>query len=182
MPKKDGSNSKLIAIISGVASAVAGFAIPHIFGWWPAIRKWLHGKIIWLSQSTELSNWLITVLAIATATLILVTCRAAHSRFSISRTPEWMPYTKDTFLGMKWRWHMSTSGTPHNLSPFCPICDYELSGYHASAFRAVDRTGFYCDSCERSITEIDGTADAIASKVTRLIQQKIRTKAEDATI
>src|SRR4029077_5592387 len=88
--------------------------------------------------------------------------------------PAWGSYTSDSFFGLKWRWRYE-NGAIQGLLPFCPHCDYQIFPDNTSPF--ASRVDFNCDSCKRNLGTLPETWASLESKVTRFIQQKLRSGA-----
>jgi diguanylate cyclase (GGDEF)-like protein len=87
-----------------------------------------------------------------------------------------IPYTTDSFEGLRWRWHYA-SGEIIGLGSFCPACDFQV--YPNNLSDGSGRVSFKCDHCDRDLGTHQGNYPYLESKVTRLIQRKLRAKNED---
>ena len=82
-------------------------------------------------------------------------------------------YTEDNFFGLRWRWNYG-NGQLSTLTTYCPHCDYQVFPANASAYRAIDRIQFHCDSCSAQLGEFEESWDALENKARRFVQQKLR--------
>lgn len=161
-------------IAAGIIGAV-GLASTYVLDLWPVIAAYLMDVFTFMRKSSPLPNWLLVILVIATipSFIIVVALILQAIRSPDHQTPTWESYTSDTFFNLRWRWRYD-DGEISRLNSFCPRCDFQVFPVNASAFRAVDRIAFKCDSCHANLTEIDDSYELFANKVRRFIQQKIR--------
>jgi hypothetical protein len=156
-------------VIAGAILAAAGGLFAYFLGWWPAI---IRGAV----QQYALPNWLLILLALAALpTPILMGAALWYRVFPTpAQSPPWAVYTSDVLLGVRWRWRYGQGWALYDLTCFCPACDFQVYAATAGAFRAAPLITFRCDSCGRHIADFDGSVEELESKVTRLIQQKLR--------
>jgi len=156
-------------VIASAILAIAGSLLAYGFGWWPRI---LDAAL----QRHAVPTWLLILLALAAVpTSTAVGAALWFAVFPRPATgPTWAGYTTDELLGVRWRWRYSQSGTLFDLTSFCPSCDFQIFAEPGGLYRAVPRTAFRCESCGRHIAEFDGSTADLESKVTRIIQQKLR--------
>lgn len=163
------------AVIAACLIAVAGACGTYLLGFWPTIIRF--GCQVWhlVTMSTAVPNWLLVLLSLAIipTLLIMVAGMWALLGRGNSSKPTWVDYTSDMFFGLRWRWHYATKRIA-GLNAFCPHCDYQVFPYNASAYATIDRIGFKCDCCHRSLGEFDESIPSLESKVERFIQQKVR--------
>jgi hypothetical protein len=163
------------AVIAGSLLAAAGALGTYLLGFWPSIAAAFGTAWEWLFRSTLVPNWLLLVLifsAIATVAIIGLVAWG-FSTSNQKSGPHWSSYTQDTFFGLRWRWKY-IGGRISNLHTFCPHCDYQVFAHNASAYDAIDRIGFNCDSCSRGLGAFNEPFPLLESKAERLIQQKLR--------
>ena len=162
-------------VIAAGVIAAAGALGTYLLGFWPTIASF--GRHIWhlVTASTEVPNWLLVLLGLAIIPTLLLLAVAVWTSFAKSDSGQatWGRYTSDTFFNLRWRWRY-TAGRIDALNTFCPHCDYQVFPYDASGFTGIDRIGFKCDSCSRSLGEFDESIRSLTSKVERFVQQKIR--------
>jgi hypothetical protein len=175
------------AVISGVILALGGAVGTYLLDLWPAIGRWFASVWARAGEPSLVSNWVVWLLTIFSIPALLMIAALVWAALRPDREAagnHWRTYTEDDFLGLHWRWKYFPSGNLEHPIPFCPHCDYQVFPHHASAYSAIERTGFHCDSCSRNLPEFNESFDDLRSKIERLIQQKIRTgkwKAENAT-
>jgi hypothetical protein len=164
-------------IATGIAAGLGSLGA-YLFGYWPAVQGMLTGSWSFLLTKTEVSNWILTLMAIPSAIACFLALALLWSLWSSSSESEssWLTYTTDKFFGLRWRWRY-VGGSIDRLVTFCPHCDYQVFPIHASAYAAVDRIEYKCDSCHSHLGFFDETDTEQRSKVERFIQQKIRTDA-----
>jgi hypothetical protein len=166
-------------VIAAAVLAVAGWSAHHR---WPALRLILSKAWSFLLATSPVQHWVLGLLIIAAVIIIVVfvgllLCIAlpqsdhCGNLIPISTRPEWLSYTNDSFFGLKWRWHYG-DGEIQRLLPFSPHCDYQIFPDNASPF--TSRVDFYCDSCRRDLGTLPESWGSLESKVTRFIQQKLR--------
>lgn len=164
------------AVIAAGIVAAAGLVATYALDLWPAIGAWARSAWIAAGQLSQAPNWLVWVLAlVALPTVLAVIALGWLALRPEQQASTWRTYTQDEFLGLRWRWNYFASGNLEDPLPFCPGCDYQVHPHHASAYAAVDRIGFYCDSCSRNLPTFEESFDSLQSKVRRFIQQRIRT-------
>lgn len=168
------------AVIATAIAAAGGAVGTFFFGVWPAIGDWFASLWMLAAQPSQIANWVVWLLAVLSIPTLLILVALVWA--SIRRSPaaeaanadDWSSYTEDEFLGLRWRWKYFPSGGLEHPIPFCPACDYQVFPHHASAYRAIERIGFHCDSCGRNLPEFDESFDSLRSKIERFVQQKIR--------
>lgn len=177
---KDPVWSTVIATVIATAGGAFG---TFFFGLWPAIGVWFASIWRLAAQPSQISNWLIWLLAVlAIPTLLmmaaLVWAAIRHSPAeSSAAADDWRTYTQDEFLGLRWRWRYFPSGALEHPVPFCPACDYQVQPHHASAYNFIERICFHCDSCGRDLPEFNESFESLRGKVERFVQQKLRADA-----
>lgn len=167
-------------VISAGILAVCGAIGAYLLDLWPSIGSWF--SFLWKSagQPSQIPNWsvwFLGLLAIPSVLLMLALIWSVIRPERESGQDNWRSYLEDHFLGLCWRWKYFSSGDLDDPQPFCPHCDYQVFPHRASAYAAVDRIGFHCDSCGRDLTTFEESFESLQSKVRRLIQQKVRTGA-----
>lgn len=163
------------AVIASGLVTTAGVGGTYLLGLWPTIANTAGRSWNFLLTSTAVPNWLLIVIGIAVIPTLLLVVAGSWALFA-RRSPAqatWAEYTSDKFYGLRWRWRY-VSGSIDSLNTFCPHCDYQVFPHNASGFRDIDRIGFKCDSCHRSLGEFDESVRSLESKVERFIQQKVR--------
>ena len=167
------------AVIATVIATAGGAIGTFFLGLWPAIGGWFASLWTLAAQPSQMANWVVWLLAVLTipTLLILVALVWVAIRPSRAAAEDWRAYTEDELLGLRWRWNYFPSGRLEQPIPFCPKCDYQVFPHHASAFNAIERTGFHCDSCDRNLAEFDESYESLRSKIERFVQQKLRTGA-----
>lgn len=168
------------AVIASVIFAIGGAVGTFFLGLWPTIGGWF--VCLWTAggQPSQISNWIVWLfglMSLPTALFLGALLWTAVRGNGGSVSEDWSSYTEDEFLGLRWRWKYFASGDLEHPNPFCPVCDYQVFPHHASAYHAVERIGFHCDSCGRKLPEFDESYASLRSKIERFIQQKLRTGA-----
>ena len=174
---KDPVWSKVISAGILAACSVIG---AYLLDLWPFIGGWLTSLWRTAGQPNQFANWVLWVLGLlAIPSMILVSALIWTTLRPEQQTGDnnWRSYLEDHFLGLHWRWNYFPSGRLEDPIPFCPHCDYQVFPHNASQFRAVDRIGFHCDSCDRDLPTFEEAFDTLQSKIRRFIEQKIRTGA-----
>jgi len=162
-------------IAAGIVTAV-GAVGTYALNLWPVIGAWVASAWHAAGQPSQISNWLVWVLGLlAVPTVLAILTFAWVAVRPEQQSSTWRTYTQDEFLGLRWRWNYFPSGNLEDPLPFCPHCDYQVHPHHASAYTAIERIGFHCDSCGRSLPIFEESFESLQSKVRRFIQQKIRT-------
>jgi len=163
------------AVISTGITAAIGAAGTYALNLWPTIGAWAAQAWSYMGRPSQVPNWVVWVLVLlglptigGVAAIIWVAVRPTQEAETL-RT-----YTQDHFLGLRWRWNYFPSGKLEDPLPFCPHCDYQLQPHQASAYAAIDRIGFHCDSCGTDLPTFDESFDSLQGKIRRFIQQKIR--------
>ena len=163
------------AVIATGIVTVAGALGTYLLGLWPVISAAATTAWQFLLATTQVSNWILAMLAVPVILLLLLAVIVIHGLWSNSseHQPTWISYTTDTFFGLRWRW-CYVGGSIDKLNTFCPTCDYQVFPQRASAYDAVDRIKFNCDSCHKHVCTFDESFDQLQSKAERFIQQKLR--------
>ena len=170
---KDPVWSKVIAAgILAVCAAVGA----SLLDLWPAIGRTLKSAWEYAISPSGLPNWVVWILALALVPTLIILCVLLWQAVFPGKTePDWRSYKQDDFLGLRWRWNYLATGTIEDPAPFCPHCEYRVFPHRASGYTAVDRIGFHCDSCGRNLPEFEELFESLQSKVSRFIEQRIRT-------
>jgi hypothetical protein len=166
------------SVIAGGILAVAGVGGTFFLGLWPSIGVWFLGVLAFALRPSELPNWAIWLLGAFGLPTLLLLLSLMWGLVRPNRDvtgKNWRAYTEDEFLGLRWRWMYLQSGNVGRPKPFCPSCDYQVFPHHASAYDVIDRIGFHCDSCGRTLPEFNESFGSLQSKIERFIQQKLRT-------
>lgn len=160
---------------SVIATSFGGLA-SYFAGWWPAIVGAVKEVWIFLGATSAISHWIVAVLAFLALPTLVVSAMLAWQLVhpTAASRPNWHGYTEDNFFGLRWRWSYSSIGQIQQMTTFCPHCDYQVFWQDASAYAAVERITFHCDSCHSSLGEFTESFRSLESKAERFIQQKIR--------
>lgn len=162
-------------IAAGIVASVA--AVGTFFsGWWPAIWQFVERLFAFTLKMTTIPNWMIGLFALlAIPTLIFFLALGWEAIRPASVTgPSWRSYMVDTFFGLRWRWKYFDNGQIWDVHTFCPHCDFQVFPENASAWDAIDRIRFRCDSCHTDIGEFQESFESLENKTKRFVQQKIR--------
>lgn len=166
--------SKVIA--TGILVPLSAIAA-YLLNWWPVIKPYGEACYKFALASSIIPNW-ISFLVVLLAIPTVIVWGIALSQKLVPRgstSPSWKSYLSDAFVGLRWRWkYYNDEGGIYDLHSFCPHCDFQVYPQNASAYSAIDRIGFYCDSCHKSLGEHDESYDSLESKINRFIHQKIR--------
>ena len=147
------------AILAGLAQIgpVRPFLDRFLFS--PLLAVWR-----WLVHSVPVPVWLLVALAVlALATVIRIVVAQLKSR-----SPHWLDYRADRFLGVHWRWTFS-AGEVSRITPFCPIDDTLLvgdNGYKSFNLR--------CETCAQTWGPFEGDGHSLTGTIRRQIERKIR--------
>lgn len=163
------------AVIATSITAAAGALGTYLLGLWPAIATLVVSGWMLLLAQTSVSNWVLVLLAVSGLPALLLVLALAWSLLpnSSANQTSWENYRTDAFFGLRWRWRY-VGGAIDRLNTFCPHCDYQVYPQRASAYQAIDRIAFQCDSCERQLGTFDESFANLESKAERFIQQKLR--------
>lgn len=164
------------SVIAAGMTAVLGSFGAYFFGYWPVIHTSLRAGWDFLLAQSEVSNWIIFLMVISLIIVgALVTVGLCRHWFGEGeKWAKWLTYRMDNFFGLRWRWHYD-GGSIEGLTTFCPYCDYQVFPKTASAYDAIYRIEFNCDSCHSHLGTFNDSEWELKSKVQRFIQQKIRT-------
>lgn len=173
-------------VIASVIIAGTGW-LTYRLNWWPG---WITRRIagLWASlwaymlSSFALPHWLLILLILFALPTIVFGCVFVWiTLFPKKDTtpdgatgPHWSSYTTDLFDGLRWRWRYTSEGGIERVLSFCPVCDFQVFPDTTSSF--ADRISFHCESCGKNLGTLQGPYSYLDSKVTRLIQQKLRTQ------
>jgi hypothetical protein len=168
---KDPVWSKVIA--AGIIAIIAAVS-SYLLGWWAGIISQLRMLWYFIKSSTPLPNWLIAILIIGTITalvILAIVLKAIIFKINTSTT-----YKEDKFFDIRWRWDCDSFGGIHNLSSFCPICDYQIYPRNISGYAIVDHNVYICEECQKTIHDFDSglNVSAIEDRVIRIIQKNMR--------
>jgi len=162
-------------IATGILT-LAGAVFAYFLNWWPSIKNFFSHLASFLVSVTEVSNWLIGLMAICTSIIVIVIAGILWSFiFPEKQNNNWHNYISDNFFGLEWHWKYGDGGSIYNLYSCCIHCRYQVHPQNASAFRAVPSISFQCDSCGSTTGPFEGSQLDLESKVERFIQQKLRT-------
>ncbi|WFB37574.1 hypothetical protein P3T73_07350 [Kiritimatiellota bacterium B12222] len=175
------------AIRNGVITTVVGGAILAgilsswfrglLLGFGRAVAKPFVAIWHWLTVTTTVPNWLLSVLILLACATIIRWLIAILRATNVEKES----YNHDTIFGVHWRW---SGGAAHinNLWCFCPKCDAELV-YHeqrqdyrdVSFLDSAHFTQFVCENCSLCSHELDGDQYAAVARVKREIRRRFRT-------
>jgi hypothetical protein len=128
----------------------------------------------WLVSPVTIPMWLAAVLSIvALSTLVFLFIIVAARR--TKPVPEHLKYTRDTLLGIKWRWQYGPNGIA-NVRAFCPNCDLEVHSMNPSSYRAVAILLYHCEECGWSSETFPTDQMGLIDRVCRMIEKEIRLK------
>ena len=163
-------------VIAGAILAVGTLLGTYFLDWWPTIGRFAKDAYNFALSPTSLLNWIIGVLGLLAAPTIIGLLAIIWQKIfpSSSSATDWRNYTTDKFFGLRWRWRYFGDGKIYDVHTFCPHCDFQIYAEDASAYRAVDRITFRCDSCSQRLGEFDEPFASLENKVKRFVQQKIR--------
>lgn len=163
------------AVISTAIVAAGGAIGTYLLDFWPIIGAWLKSVAAYAVAPSQLPNWAIWLLGAVALPTLLVTLAIIWQAIRGSTEPDpRLQYVDDVILGLRWRWKYVSGGSLSDVHSFCPHCDFQVFPLNASAYNAVDRIAFRCDSCGSDLAEFDESYDEIESKIRRFIQQKLR--------
>jgi len=165
------------AVISAGIVAAVGTIGTYVLGLWPEMAKQATVLSTLAVERSQWSNWHvwgITVLAFPS--VLLAIALLWNVIRPTTDANDWRQmYMNDELIGLRWRWTYFSDGSLGDVHSFCPHCDDQVFPRSASAFSAVDRISFHCDSCNSNLATFEETYESLESRVRRLIQQKIRT-------
>lgn len=164
--------SKVIS--AGILAAIA-LVGSYLLNWWPAIGQYLAQGLAFARTESQIPNWLTGLLAVLSLpTLLVMLALAWHFVLTAKAdAPSWQTYTSDNFFGLRWRWRYLRESLS-DMHTFCPHCDFQVFPERASAFAAVDRISFHCESCDRALGTFDESYESLENKACRFVQQKLR--------
>ena len=166
------------AVISAGIVAAASAVGTYTLGLWPAIAAYAAGLWKLAGERSQWANWQVWLACTLALPTILLTVALLWANLRPSKSAnDWRQnYLDDQFVGLRWRWTYFSDGSLNQVHSFCPHCDFQVYPKHASAYMAVDRIAFHCESCGRTLPTFDETYEHLESRIRRLIQQKIRTE------
>lgn len=163
-------------VIAAALIVVAGVAWTYFQGFWPRIGAQVGAGVAWALKRTDISNWLLVLLSASGVAVVIVVILLLWSLVSPSeRETSWQSYTEDDFFGIRWRWRYGKDGSVLDLYSLCPSCAYQVYATSASYYAVVPRVAYRCESCGRTLAELEGTSGEIENRVIRHVQQKLRT-------
>jgi hypothetical protein len=180
MIKKLWSDPVWSKVIAGVILAIGATVVSYFLNWWPTIGRFVSEVYAFAFSTTSVPNWFIALMVILSIpTFIIAIVLAKEKIWLETKNSEsgWRSYKSDIYIKLRWRWKYFDDGGIYDLVSFCSHCDFQVFAQNASAYRVVDRIGFHCDSCDRTLNEIDESIDSLENKIKRFIQQKLRTGA-----
>lgn len=89
--------------------------------------------------------------------------------------PAWLKYTEDVFHSLLWRWRYSESGDIANLHTLCPKCHFQVLPIFKDNWPKGTQLIYRCESCGFEAPPIEGDYDIVENRITRFIQQNLRT-------
>jgi len=108
---------------------------------------------------------------VLTGAVILVTF------FYISRLrdPEWLEYTSDVFMNIRWNWRYYSDGqlNTDSLRAYCPKDETPLVAERVSHNY---KNRLVCETCGFASDEFGEGRDELLSKISRQIEREVRTK------
>ena len=163
-------------VIAGTILGAGALLGSYFLNWWPIIGSFATNAYDFAFLSTALPNWAIGFLGLLAAPTVVVVVVLTWRRIfpASSNIIDWKNYRTDNFFGLRWRWNYFDGGQIYEIHTFCPHCDFQVYAEDASAYRAIDRIAFRCDSCGQRLGEFDEPYQTLEHKVKRFIQQKIR--------
>lgn len=162
-------------IATGIV-ALLGLIITYFLNWWPSILQIVGDIWDYAFQKTSIANWFYWLLGLNSAVVGYLLVRFAWNVLTARVQPTWRDYTKDDFLGLTWSWHYFGDGNVQNLHSLCQKCLYQVYPRPTSGYSTRSRFEYCCDSCGNVVGPFDEDPIEIESKVTRYIQQKLRTE------
>jgi len=162
-------------VIAGVILAGGALVSGYFFNWLPAGAAYASNVFDFSVARTNVPNWLIGALILGVVpTIILIGAVIWISlRPEAESRPDWRTYRSDMFFGLRWRWDYFGQSVGH-MHTFCPRCDFQVLPNQASAFAAVDRISFHCESCQSALGSFDESWGSLEDKARRFVQQKLR--------
>jgi hypothetical protein len=162
-------------VISGAILAAAALLGSYLLNWWPTIGRYAALGFEFARETSIVPNWLIALLLLLAApTVLFVLALIWQIAFpSKSSTSSWHEYTSDNFFGLCWRWRYIGERLSE-MHTFCPHCDFQVFPENASAYAAIDRISFHCDSCNRDLGTFEEPYGSLENKAGRFAQQKLR--------
>jgi hypothetical protein len=161
-------------VIATAIVAAVGLVITSLLDLWPAIGFGVSVALDFLGASTPVSNWLLGLFITCTLLVVLVIGAAIWQHIFPTQSVTWHRYSTDTFLGLSWHWQYGSDGGIYNLYCCCSQCQYQVFPENVSQYAMVPRIVFRCDICKTVIGPFEEHMQSIESRVTRLIQRKLR--------
>ena len=139
-----------------------------------SIINFLDVSYSWATSRSSIPNWLSLIIGLLVLPTILVFLIFLWNLIRGENTsPSWRSYKEDVFFGIRWRWkYIDESIT--EVHTFCPHCDFQVYPQSASAYIAVERIEFQCDSCHRRLGIFEENYGTLKNKAIRFAQQKLR--------
>lgn len=164
-------------VIAGVILAAGATIGAYFLNWWPIIGRFTRSGYNFILFTTSVPNWLLVILGIVCLPTIFLVLSLIWEKTHIKNKDteaDWRSYKTDIYFGLRWRWKYFQGGAIHDVNTFCPLCDFQVFPYNASAYSIIDRIGYHCDSCGSDLGQLDESQGSLENKVIRLIQQKLR--------
>lgn len=158
-------------VIAGMILAAVASIGTYRAGWWPRIGSLALRLSALAKSSTLVPNWLLVILTLCAITVVII---VAFAIWIVIATPSsgvtFRDYSEDLLLGILWRWRYGRDGFIFDLYSFCPKCDYQIYPRQRGDYRIEYR----CEHCGNRVEGVSTSVEEIESRVTRLIQKKIR--------
>lgn len=163
-------------VISAAVIALSVAGGTYLLSWWPAIGSQIRLVSGFALSSVSLPVWLVGLLAAVASFVAFVMLAAVWASITKRHLePQWKNYRTDVFDGLQWYWRFSDDGSVLSLYSCCPKCQYQVQAEERGGFTGTHDTSFHCDVCKQVIVRFGEGAVSLESRVTRLIQQKLRT-------
>jgi hypothetical protein len=110
------------------------------------------------------------------AVFVLVVSLAASIRwlaYSRKLRRGWRFYTKDTFIGILWRWRYDSQGQIRLVVPYCVTCGGQLSYSSVSATHTPPMSWFDCAKCKTPVVFPLQSDTEVIEKVKYLVAQNL---------
>ena len=166
-----------------LAAAILGLA-RYLFGSWDKVFAVLGNSFTsilkFVTNPVSVPLWVIIIVCVLTVgaaiciVLWLAALGQAAPRF------DYRAFRESDFLGIKWRWGYSDSGTINNIIPYCPKCDLAMRPTSVSSYRAISGIKYFCDNRDFESQEFPFHETELYDRIVREIDKEIRSRESSA--
>lgn len=159
-------------VAAGLVVAAIGLFIPGLRDWFSTVlgAVWAH-----LFRVTELSNWLVWLLALLSSGWAFFALAHLFRSGAARIDPDhWSGYTKDHFKGALWEWRYEGNAVS-GLRAYCPHCQTALVYVNAGGFYEEQSVSLFCERCNSNVVQSRGDLAYLNGVIERQIVRNVRT-------